>query len=109
MQLPEERTLTEQHQHNDENEAHCQAAMDAEAAEEWTVPCRTPQPSSKSRQTVGVSHALPLVGVPGAGPSKGLPAERQRTWSALILSNPATARIGRLCRRKVTSTHKKLS
>src|SRR5258706_15196377 len=42
--------------------------MDAEAAEEWTVRCRMPQPSSKSRQTVGASHALPLVEVPTAGP-----------------------------------------
>jgi len=42
--------------------------MDAEAAEEWAVRCRMPQPSSKSRQTVGASHALPLVEVPTAGP-----------------------------------------
>jgi hypothetical protein len=47
----------------------------------------------QSRQTVGASHALPLLEVPTAGhpPSKGLPTEWQRTWSALILSNPATA------------------
>ena len=31
---------------------------------------------------------MPTAGHP---PSKGLPTERQRTWSALILSNPATA------------------
>jgi hypothetical protein len=42
--------------------------MDAEAAEEWTVRCRMPQPSSKSRKTVGASHVFPLVGVPRAGP-----------------------------------------
>src|SRR6266404_6044160 len=42
--------------------------MDAEAAQEWAVRCRMPQPSSKSRQTVGASHALPLVEVPTAGP-----------------------------------------
>src|SRR5260370_4010031 len=42
--------------------------MDAEAVEEWGVRCHMPQPSSKSRQTVGASHALPLVEVPTAGP-----------------------------------------
>ena len=42
--------------------------MDAEAAEESTVRCHMPQPSSKSGQAVGASHALPLVEVPTAGP-----------------------------------------
>jgi hypothetical protein len=63
--------------------------MDAEAAEEWTVRCRMPQPSSESRQTLGGSHTLPLLEVP----TGGRPALERAAWPsgsepALRLSCP---------------------
>jgi len=85
--------------------------MDAEAAEEWSVfdiACLAIQQIS---QTVGASHALPLVEVPQPGhpPSKGLAGRAAANLVCACLSNPATAAIGRLCRRKYINAQKKLS
>jgi len=93
VQLPKEDAIANQHQHNDEDKAQCQAAMDVDAVEEWNVRQRMPQPSRKSSRAVGVSHALSSLEFPRTSlPSNGLHvtslANRFRSL-ILVISNPA--------------------
>ena len=81
VQLPKEDAIANQHQHNDEDKAQCQAAMDVDAVEEWNVRQRMPQPSRKSSRAVGVLHALSLLEFstdqpPVEGPEGDLANER---------------------------------
>ena len=64
VQLPKEDAIANQHQHDDENKAECQTAMDVDAVEERNVRQPMPQPSRKSSWAVGVRHALSLPEFP---------------------------------------------
>src|ERR1700689_460079 len=64
VQLPKEDAVANQHQHNDEDKAQCQAATDVDGVDEWNVRQGMPQPSRKSRRAVGVLHALSLQEFP---------------------------------------------
>jgi hypothetical protein len=74
VQLPKEDAIANQHQHDDEDKAECQAAMDVDAVKEWNVRQRMPQPPRKSRRAVGVRHALSLLEFPTDQPPVERPA-----------------------------------
>jgi len=58
VRLPDEDSIANQHQRNHEHKADCQAPMDIEAVQDWTMLDGSPESFRKSSRTGGDSHII---------------------------------------------------